>query len=69
MELLEWIQKRDTKMIRALEHLPRGDRLRELGLFQYLKGAYRKAGEGLYIRTCSNRRRGNGFKPKGTYLD
>ena len=30
--------------------------------FQYLKGAYRKAGEGLFIRACSNRTRGNGFK-------
>ena len=32
--------------------------------FQYLKGAYRKAGEGLFIRACSNRTRGNGFKLK-----
>lgn len=30
--------------------------------FQYLKGAYRKAGEGLFIRARSNRMRGNGFK-------
>ena len=29
---------------------------------QYLKGAYRKAGEGLFIRACSDRMRGNGFK-------
>ena len=29
---------------------------------QYLKGAYRKAGEGLFIRADSNRTRGNGFK-------
>ena len=63
-------------MIRGLEHLPYKDRLRELGLFslekrklwgnlvvafQYLKGAYRKAGEGLYMRACSDRTRGNGF--------
>ena len=61
-------------MIRGLEHLPYKDRLRELGLFslekrrlledfivafQYLKGAYRKAGEGLFIRAGSNRTRGN----------
>ena len=32
--------------------------------FQYLKGAYRKAGEGLVTRACSDRTRGNGFKLK-----
>ena len=30
--------------------------------FQYLKVAYRKAGEGLSIMACSDRTRGNGFK-------
>jgi len=31
--------------------------------FQYLKGAYRKAGEeGLSITVCSDRMRGSGFK-------
>ena len=30
--------------------------------FQCLKGAYRDAGEGLFIRDCSARTRGNGFK-------
>ena len=72
VELLEWIQKMVTKMIRGLEHLTSEDRLRELGLFdlkkalggifQYLKGTYRKAGEGLFIRVGSDRMRGNGFK-------
>ncbi|KAK4819096.1 LOW QUALITY PROTEIN: hypothetical protein QYF61_025355 [Mycteria americana] len=32
--------------------------------FQYLKAAYRKDGEGLLIRECSDRTRGNGFKLK-----
>ena len=55
-------------MIRGLEHLPYKDRLRELGLFslrregsrrdiiatfQYLKGACRKAREGLFTCTCN----------------
>ena len=66
-------------MIRGLEHLSCEDRLRELKLFspekrrlwgdlvaafQYLKGAYKKAGEGLFTRACSDRMRGNGFKLK-----
>jgi len=32
--------------------------------FQYLKGAYRKDGEGLFTRGCSDRTRGNGSKLK-----
>jgi len=32
--------------------------------FQYLKGAYKKAGEGLFTRACSDRTRDNVFKLK-----
>jgi len=77
--VLEWVQRSATKIIRGLEYLSYEDRLRELGLlsldkrrlwgnliaaFQYLKGAYRKDGEGLFTRVCSNRIRENGCKLK-----
>ena len=67
------------KTIRGLEHLPYEDRMKELGLFrlkkrslwghliaafQYLKGAHRKDGEGLFLREFSDRMRGIGFKLK-----
>jgi len=66
-------------MIRRLEHLSCEEGLRELRLFtlqkkklwgdliaafQYLKGAYRKAGEGFFTRAHSDRTKGNGFKVK-----
>jgi len=44
----------------------RGD---PIAAFQYLKWAYKKPGEGLYIRVCSDRTRGNGFKLKEVNLD
>ncbi|PKU30747.1 rna-directed dna polymerase from mobile element jockey-like [Limosa lapponica baueri] len=79
MDLLERVQWRAMKMIRGLEHLCCGNRLRELRFFslekrmlwgdlvmafQYLKGTYRRDGEGLLIREGSHRTRGNGFKLK-----
>jgi len=51
-ELLEHIQRRATKMLRGLQHLPFEDRLRELGLFSLEQGTW----------VDSDRTRGNGFK-------
>jgi len=64
-------------MVRGMEHLSYGERLRELGLFslerrrlqadltaafQCLEGAYKKVREGLFTSACSDKTRGNGFK-------
>ena len=79
MELLEWVQRRTTKMIRGLQQLPHKDRLRDLGLFslgkrrlqgdliaafQYLKGAYKQEGSQLLGRVDNSRTRENGLKFK-----
>ncbi|KAK4822155.1 hypothetical protein QYF61_010416 [Mycteria americana] len=79
VELLKRVQRTAMKMIRRLEDVSYEDRLRELELFslekrrlwghltaafQYLKGAYEKAGGGHFTRACGDRLRRNGFKLK-----
>lgn len=74
---MEHVQRKATEMIQGMERLSCKDRLKELELFrlenrgllivafQYLKvGSYRKEGDRLFIRVCSDRMRGNGFKLK-----
>ncbi|KGL90228.1 hypothetical protein N301_00179, partial [Charadrius vociferus] len=77
MDLLKRVQRRSTRIIQGLACLSYEERLRELALFslekrrlrgnliaafQCLKRAYRRAGEGLFTRACSDRTTGNGFK-------
>ena len=76
-ELLKRVQRRATKIMTGLEHLPYEDRLRELGLFslekrrlrgdfnaafQYLQGAYPQEGNQLFERVDNSRTRGNVLK-------
>ena len=72
VELLEWIQRRATEMIRVQEHLSYDEKLSKSGLFslgkrrqhlivsfQYLEGVYKQEAGRLFMQVDSERTRGN----------
>ena len=79
VELLEWVQKRATVMLRGLEHLSCEERLREWNLFslekwklwgdffatfQFVKRAHKQEGDWLFPWSDWDGTRANGLKLK-----